>query len=54
MLISAFNLRYLSTTELAELTGHMICTYPDKLVLQKKKIKNKKSWTKLKNYLLVG
>ena len=39
MLISAFNIRYLSTTEVSELTGHMIWTYPDKLVIQKKKKK---------------
>lgn len=42
MLISAFNIRYVSTTEVSELTGHMIWTYPDKLVIQKKKKRIKK------------
>ena len=56
MLISAFKMRYLRITELTELTGHAIWPYPDNLVIQEKKKKKRirKSWTKLKNYLLVS
>lgn len=54
MLVSAFKMRYLRITELTELTGHAIWPYPDNLVIQEKKKRIRKIWTKLKNYLLVG
>ena len=54
MLISAFNIRYLSTTELAELTGHMLCTFPDKLVIQKRKKKDLKKLDKTQKLSACG
>ena len=46
MLISAFKMRYLRITELTELTGHATWPYPDNLVIQEKKKKNKKKLDK--------
>lgn len=40
----AFNIRYFRITQLTKLTGHMIWTYPNKLLNQKKKVgQNSKS-----------
>ena len=38
MFIFAFNIRHFRITQLTELTGHMIWTYPNKLLNQKKRL----------------
>lgn len=38
MFIFAFNIRYFRITPLTELTEHMIWTYPNKLLNQKKSL----------------